>query len=115
MILVAVPPSYDASLTRATQWIDRVEALNARYRAGEVHVHVPIGLLDRDRLLEELIPQLDLAAVLDKSRGFPELMEVVRHLLPWPPDAELEPIAHVPPAATAAFPAAGRPPACSRW
>ena len=31
--------------------------------------------------------QLDLAAVLDKSRGFPELMAVVRQLLPLPPGA----------------------------
>ncbi len=76
-----------------------------RIRAAGMRLPVIINSGGLDLAEAPDYPQLDLAAVLDKSRGFPELMEVVRHLLPWPPDAELEPIAHVPPAATAAFPA----------
>jgi 4-aminobutyrate aminotransferase-like enzyme len=39
----------------AAEFLERVSRLNAQYRAGEVHVHLPEGLQDRDRPLEELI------------------------------------------------------------
>ena len=39
----------------AAEFLERVSRLNAQYRAGEVRVHVPEGLQDRDRSLEELV------------------------------------------------------------
>jgi 4-aminobutyrate aminotransferase-like enzyme len=40
-----------------TEWLDRVAQLNARYRAGQIHVHVPQALLEGDQPLEGLIAQ----------------------------------------------------------
>jgi 4-aminobutyrate aminotransferase-like enzyme len=37
------------------EFLDRVTDLNARYRAGQVHVHVPEALQDGERPLEELV------------------------------------------------------------
>ena len=37
------------------EFLDRVTDLNARYRAGQIHVHVPEELQDGERSLEELI------------------------------------------------------------
>jgi 4-aminobutyrate aminotransferase-like enzyme len=48
---------FDEAVAHATAWLEGVERLNARYRAGEVHVHVPPGLLDGDRPLEALVAQ----------------------------------------------------------
>ena len=45
----------DSAVAQAAAWLARVEQLNARYRAGEVHVHVPSALLDNERPLEELV------------------------------------------------------------
>src|SRR5262245_16825079 len=37
------------------EFLDRVTDLNARYRAGQVHVNVPEALRDGERPLEELV------------------------------------------------------------
>src|SRR5262245_16204849 len=39
----------------ASEFLERVTRLNAQYRAGEIHAHVPEALQDRERPLEELI------------------------------------------------------------
>ena len=44
-------------VSRAAEFLDRVAHLNARYRAGGVHVAVPEALRDRDRPLEDLVAQ----------------------------------------------------------
>ena len=41
-------------LDRAAAFLERVGQLNARYRAGEIHVHVPERLRDGDESLENL-------------------------------------------------------------
>jgi 4-aminobutyrate aminotransferase-like enzyme len=47
----------DAALSRAADFLDRVTQLNARYRAGEIRVHVPEALSDNERSLEDLVAQ----------------------------------------------------------
>jgi 4-aminobutyrate aminotransferase-like enzyme len=47
----------DAALSRAADFLDRVTQLNARYRAGEMRVHVPQALSDSERSLEDLVAQ----------------------------------------------------------
>ena len=49
--------TFDAPLARAAASLDHIEELNARYRAGEVHAHVPEALGDGERSLEELVAQ----------------------------------------------------------
>jgi len=48
---------FDAALSKTTESLEHVAQLNARYRAGEVHVHVPEALRDTERTLEELVKQ----------------------------------------------------------
>jgi L-lysine 6-transaminase len=58
--------------SRVDEFLERVADLNRRYRAGEIHAHVPEALRDSDRSLEELGPQLfpaSHAAFDDASRG----------------------------------------------
>src|SRR6266850_519209 len=47
----------DAVVDHVTAYLERVTQLNARYRAGDVHVHLPEALLDSTRPLEELVEQ----------------------------------------------------------
>src|SRR6266513_1288975 len=47
----------EPALSRAAEFLDRVAQLNARYRAGEMHVHVPEALQDSERPLEDLVAQ----------------------------------------------------------
>ena len=49
--------AFDASVGLLAAFLDRVSALHARYRAGDVHVHVPEALRDADRPLEALVEQ----------------------------------------------------------
>ena len=48
---------FDAALSKTTESLEHVAQLNARYRTGEVHVHVPEALRDTERTLEELVKQ----------------------------------------------------------
>jgi L-lysine 6-transaminase len=45
----------DVESATIREFLDRVTDLNVRYRAGQVHVHVPEGLQDGERPLEELV------------------------------------------------------------
>ena len=47
----------DAVVDHVTAYLERVTQLNARYRAGDVHVHLPEALRDSTRPLEELVEQ----------------------------------------------------------
>src|SRR5512143_715955 len=53
-----------AAQADAARWLKRVEALQARYRAGELHVHLPPRFSDPQRRLDEL-----LASDLPASQG----------------------------------------------
>jgi 4-aminobutyrate aminotransferase / (S)-3-amino-2-methylpropionate transaminase len=44
-----------AAQAEALRWLERVPALNARYRAGQVHVHLPPRFAAPGRTLEELV------------------------------------------------------------
>jgi 4-aminobutyrate aminotransferase-like enzyme len=48
---------FDEAHTRLTEFLERVEKLEARYRAGEIRVHVPEAFLDNDRTVEDLVAQ----------------------------------------------------------
>jgi 4-aminobutyrate aminotransferase-like enzyme len=45
------------TLPRAAEYLEKVEQLNAQYRAGQIHVHLPEALNDGARTLEELVEQ----------------------------------------------------------
>jgi L-lysine 6-transaminase len=45
----------DLESASVREFLDRVTDLNARYRAGQVHVHVPDALRDGERPLDELV------------------------------------------------------------
>ena len=47
----------ETTVSRVADFLARVERLNARYRAGEMRVHVPEALQDGERSLEELVAQ----------------------------------------------------------
>src|SRR3989441_2180261 len=49
--------TFDTALSKPTESLEHVAQLNARYRAGEVHVYVPEVLRDTERTLEELVKQ----------------------------------------------------------
>ena len=49
---------FDASLKHAAAYAARVTELNAQYRAGKLHVHVPRALHDSPASLDELVAQL---------------------------------------------------------
>jgi 4-aminobutyrate aminotransferase/(S)-3-amino-2-methylpropionate transaminase len=44
-----------AALAAAARYLERIASLQARYRAGDVHVHLPAGFLDPDRRLQEVV------------------------------------------------------------
>jgi L-lysine 6-transaminase len=52
-----VTPLHEA-LQHASEFLDRVTQLNAQYRAGKLHVHVPRALHDSEGSLEDLVGQL---------------------------------------------------------
>ena len=43
---------------RVEEFLDRIDDMNRRYRAGDVHVHVPEALRDAERTLDDLVAQL---------------------------------------------------------
>ena len=49
---------FDGEISQVTTFLERVIDLNARYRAGELRVHVPEALHDSERRLDELIEEL---------------------------------------------------------
>src|SRR5262245_38530340 len=49
---------FDGGRGQLGDFLDRVERLDTRYRAGEVRVHVPEGLLDSEHPVEELVERL---------------------------------------------------------
>jgi len=49
--------AFDDALPRLAAYLERVTELNARYRSGQVRVHVPEALLDASRPLESLVEQ----------------------------------------------------------
>ena len=49
--------AFDLVSSPVAEFVERAAQLNARYRAGEVHAHVPEALHDAERALEELIEQ----------------------------------------------------------
>ncbi len=48
---------FSAALERAQEFLRAVHEMNARYRAGEVRVHVPAALLDHARPLDDLVAE----------------------------------------------------------
>jgi 4-aminobutyrate aminotransferase-like enzyme len=48
---------FETAIPRVTEFLERVVALNASYRAGEIQAHVPESLRDGDRTLEALVEQ----------------------------------------------------------
>ena len=48
---------FDASLQRARAYLDRVAQLNALYRAGDIHAHVPSALHEDGGTLDDLVAQ----------------------------------------------------------
>jgi 4-aminobutyrate aminotransferase-like enzyme len=49
--------TFDTSIAKAAEVLDHVTELNARYRAGGMHVHVPEALSDSRHTLDELVQQ----------------------------------------------------------
>ena len=49
--------TFDGTVSRVAESLERVAQLNARYRAGEMHAYVPEALRDSERSLEELVEQ----------------------------------------------------------
>jgi 4-aminobutyrate aminotransferase-like enzyme len=47
----------DTGLVRAAEFLERVAALNVRYRAGEMRAYVPEALRDGERSLESLVAE----------------------------------------------------------
>jgi 4-aminobutyrate aminotransferase-like enzyme len=63
---------FETAIPRVSEFLERVVALNARYRAGEIHAHVPESLRDSERTLEALVEQhlpASHAALQAASRG----------------------------------------------
>jgi 4-aminobutyrate aminotransferase-like enzyme len=48
---------FDPAVSRAAESLERVAQLDARYRAGQVHAHVPEAFGDSERSVEELVEQ----------------------------------------------------------
>jgi 4-aminobutyrate aminotransferase-like enzyme/ribosomal protein S18 acetylase RimI-like enzyme len=46
---------FPEALSETARFLDRVASLDARYRAGELQVHLPHGFLDSDREFQDLI------------------------------------------------------------
>ena len=49
---------FDDEVANLTTFLERVTQLNARYRSGQVQAHVPEGLSDSERRLDELVEEL---------------------------------------------------------
>ena len=49
---------FEGNVAHLTSLLERVVRLNAMYRSGQLHAHVPGGLSDSDRRLDELIEEL---------------------------------------------------------
>src|SRR6202171_747985 len=49
--------AFDVGVAHVTAYLERVTHLNARYRAGDIHAHLPEALRDSTRPLEELVAQ----------------------------------------------------------
>src|SRR5216117_356211 len=47
----------NTAVSRVAESLDQVARLNARYRAGEMHAHVPDALADSERSLEDVVAQ----------------------------------------------------------
>src|SRR5438552_774867 len=47
--------AFDGVAIRVTETLDRIAALNARYRAGDIHARVPDALHDSAHVLDELV------------------------------------------------------------
>src|SRR5712692_2362293 len=63
---------FDPAVARAAESLERVAQLDARYRAGQVHAHVPEAFGDSERSVEELVEQhlmASHAALKAASRG----------------------------------------------
>ena len=53
----AVPKDLEEALGESARFLKRAAQLEARYRAGEVHAHVPAGFEDADRPLADLVAE----------------------------------------------------------
>jgi 4-aminobutyrate aminotransferase-like enzyme len=63
---------FETAIPRVSEFLQRVVALNGRYRAGDIHAYVPESLRDSDRTLEALVEQhlpASHAALQAASRG----------------------------------------------
>src|SRR4029453_1569355 len=63
---------FETAIPRVSEFLQRVVALNGRYRAGEIHAYVPESVRDSDRTLEALVEQhlpASHAALQAASRG----------------------------------------------
>src|SRR5438046_3517101 len=49
--------TFDAAVSQAVEALEQGAQLNARYRAGGVHVHVPDALRDSERSIEKLVEE----------------------------------------------------------
>ena len=62
----------DPAVARTAAFLERATSLHARYRAGQIHVHVPEGLSDAARALDDLVSEqlpASHAALQAASRG----------------------------------------------
>src|SRR5438067_7859274 len=50
-----VLPAFEATGARVAELLERVSSLNERYRAGQIHAHVPEALHDSAHSLDELV------------------------------------------------------------
>ena len=47
----------DPAVARTARFLERATSLHAQYRAGQIHVHVPAGLSDGGRALDDLVSE----------------------------------------------------------
>jgi len=62
----------DPAVARTAEFLEHATSLHAQYRAGQIHVHVPEGLSDGARALEDLVSEhlpASHAALQAASRG----------------------------------------------
>jgi 4-aminobutyrate aminotransferase-like enzyme len=62
----------DPAVARTAEFLERATSLHAQYRAGQIHVHVPAGLSDGARALDDLVTEqlpASHAALQAASRG----------------------------------------------
>src|SRR3954470_12176492 len=63
---------HDPAVARTAEFLEHATSLHAQYRAGQIHVHVPEGLSDGARALEDLVSEhlpASHAALQAASRG----------------------------------------------